>query len=57
MFGTRILSFFNAVSVFWQLTGAIVLIILIPTAAPKTQSAKYVFTTFYAEANGEPTNV
>ena len=57
MFGTRVLSFLNGVSVFWQLTGAIVLTILLPVAAPTTQSAHYVFTTFYAEPNNEPTNV
>lgn len=57
MFGTRILSFLNAVSVAWQLLGAFVVIILLPTAAPVTQSASYVFTQYYADPNNEPTKV
>ena len=40
--------------VFWQLTGALVLIILLPTAAVKTQPATYVFTTFSYEDYGNP---
>ena len=36
---------------FWQLTGALVMIILLPVAAVKTQPAKYVFTTFSYEVD------
>ena len=39
----------DSVQVFWQLTGALVMIILLPVAAVKTQPAKYVFTTFSYE--------
>lgn len=46
VFSTRIIAWLNAISVFWHVTGAIVLIILIPAVAPTHQSGDYVFRTF-----------
>ena len=47
-------SIFNA---FFQLAGCIVFIILLPTAAPKTQSAHYVFKGWSYNDSGLPNNV
>ena len=47
-------SVFNA---FFQLTGCIVFIILLPTAAPRTQSAHYVFKGWSYDDSGLPNNV
>ncbi|KAK9801877.1 hypothetical protein WJX73_006005 [Symbiochloris irregularis] len=52
LFGARVLHAFQLFSVVWQSLGVVVLIILLPTAAPKIQSASYVFGTFsYDPAN------
>lgn len=45
LFGVRVLHAFQIFSVVWQGLGVIVLIILLPTAAPKIQPASYVFGT------------
>lgn len=48
----RYLGAINKFSVFWNVCGAVTLIILLPCVAPTHQSAKFVFTTFDSQAYG-----
>ena len=52
--GPAVRSVFNA---FFQLAGCIMFIILLPTAAPRTQSSHYVFTNWSFEPSNLPNNV
>lgn len=39
----RIVSFLDVISVWWQVIGGVILVVMLPLVAPKTQPASYVF--------------
>ncbi|KAK9806414.1 hypothetical protein WJX73_003539 [Symbiochloris irregularis] len=49
-FNTRIVAWLSGFSVVWHFASLIVIIIMIPTVAPKHQTASFVFTKFYDAA-------
>ena len=52
----QVLGMINKFSVCWNALGAVTLIILLPTVAPRHQTAKFVFTNFDSDAAGHYKN-
>nr|GMC66496.1 amino-acid permease BAT1 homolog [Ipomoea batatas] len=45
-FALEVIAFIDIISIWWQVCGGLVIVIMLPLVAPTTQSASYVFTAF-----------
>ncbi|BBN11878.1 choline transport protein [Marchantia polymorpha subsp. ruderalis] len=45
-FALNVIALIDVVSIYWQVIGGIIIVIMVPLVAPTTQSAEYVFTHF-----------
>ncbi|KAL5753463.1 hypothetical protein ACOSP7_023640 [Xanthoceras sorbifolium] len=45
-FALQVIAFIDIISIWWQVIGGLVIVIMLPLVAPTTQSASYVFTHF-----------
>ncbi|XP_043722239.1 amino-acid permease BAT1 homolog [Telopea speciosissima] len=46
IFALQVVAFLDIISIWWQVIGGLVVVIMLPLVAPHTQSASYVFTHF-----------
>ncbi|KAL6296753.1 hypothetical protein ACE6H2_004895 [Prunus campanulata] len=54
-FKLQVIAFLNIISIWWQVVGGLLVIVMLPLVAPSTQPASYVFTHF--ETSPESTGV
>lgn len=50
-FALDVIAYIDIVSIWWQVIGGALIVVLLPLVAPTTQSASYVFTKFHLSSN------